>query len=135
VTGEDGGVRVPAIFMYLTEERELAPVGVDLKWCPSDLFAVELSFLIKDRKSWCFARELVFDALTSESAGQGDVKFWATDGYPDSVALRVASPCGHAELYVPRSALIAFLMATENRSDAVDPFVELDDVWLPEVLA
>ena len=128
------GVRVPAEFTYLFADGRQVPVRVELKWSPGDPFAVELWF-VEDAKSWWVSRELLFDALGSEEAGRGDVQFWGPEECPDCVGVIFDSPDGHAELHAPRAALIDVLMATENRGDAVDPFVELDDVWLPEVLA
>jgi hypothetical protein len=128
------GVCVPAEFTYLFADGRQVPLRVELKWSPEDPFAVEFRF-VEDAKSWWVSRELLVAALTSARAGDGDVQFWSHEECPDVVGVDLESPDGYAELLAPREALIDLLMATENRSDAVDPFTELDDVWLPEVLA
>ena len=128
------GVCVPAEFTYLFPNGREVPLRAELRWCPKDPLAVEFRF-VKDDKSWWASRELLFDALGSEEAGRGDVRFWAPRECPGCVGVIFDSPDGHAEFHAPRAALIDVLMATENRTDAVDPFTELDDVWLPGVLA
>jgi hypothetical protein len=110
-----GEVCVPAEFTYLdTCTGGMCPVPVELVWSPEDPHAVTFCFRDRTRAVWVVGRELIVDALTSPAAGEGDVQFWREDDWPECVAVAFDSPSGHAELHVPREALIALIFLSES---------------------
>lgn len=128
------GVSVRAEFLYLDERSgRLQPVRVELGWFAEDPHAISMWF-VKQDKLWSCGRELLFEALTSDAAGEGDVRFWRSEhaGY---VAMALDSPHGHAELYVPQAALIDLLVLSEPLfRPAVDAWLgSLQDEWRAEV--
>ena len=106
-----GGVSVRAEFLYAGSDGRWSSVHVELGWFADDPHAILMWFMRQD-KLWSCGRELFFEALTSDEAGEGDVRFWRSDhaGY---VAMTLDSPHGHAEFYVPRAALIEVLALSE----------------------
>jgi hypothetical protein len=67
-----------------------------LSWSPSDPLAVRLVFEAANGEiEWFFARDLIRDALTSGTAGTGDVQAIASDG---KIVLVLESPSGEAAL-------------------------------------
>jgi hypothetical protein len=109
-----GEVSVPAEFTYLDARTDrMCPVPAELVWSPKDPHAVTFCFRNRDRTVWLVGRELIVDALTSPAAGEGDVQFWWEDGWPECVGLTLDAPSGHAELLVPREALIELLVLSE----------------------
>lgn len=126
------GVRVPAVFTYISPSGQQVPLRVELKWSPADPHAVELWFP-RDGKQWFMARELLVDALTSDAAGQGDVQFQRPPGCPECVEVEFTSPSGHAEFHAPRTALIDLIVGSElGFRSAVDAWQE---TWLEGVVA
>lgn len=106
-----GGVSVRAEFAYVGSDGRWGQVRVEIGWFADDPHAVSLWFVRQD-KLWSCGRELLFDALTSDGAGEGDVRFRRSEheGY---VAMVLDSPHGHAELLVPREDLIEVLALSE----------------------
>lgn len=91
----NGGVSVRAEFVYVPDRGRRLPVCVELGWFPDDPHAVSLWFARQDNKQWTCGRELLFEALTSDAAGEGDVRFWCSE-FADYVAMALDSPSGHA---------------------------------------
>lgn len=124
---------VPAEFVYVHHDGRTQPVRVELGWFPADPHAVSVWFVRQD-KQWSCGRELLFDALTSDEAGEGDVRFWRSE-FADYVAMTLDAPSGHAEFLVPRAALIEVLVLSEPVFRlAVDVWREsLAEEWRTEV--
>lgn len=125
------GVRVTTKFILVGKDQ-CWHVQVELGWYRDDPHAVELWF-VRDERQWFTARELLVEALTSDEAGEGDVRFWRLAKRPGCVGIELRSPSGHAELHAPREALIDLLVESEPLfRAAVDAWQE---TWLEGVLA
>jgi hypothetical protein len=128
-----GGVSVRAEFAYVGSDGRWSSVHVELGWFADDPHAISLWFVRQDRL-WSCGRELLFDALTSDGAGEGDVRFRRSErvGY---VAMVLEPPRGYAEFLVPREALVDLLVLSEPLfRPAVDAWqASLADEWRTEV--
>jgi hypothetical protein len=90
------------------------PVPSDLRYDPSDPYAVHVSFRTgqEDTVEWTFARQLLTDGVTCP-VGEGDVQVWPTTGDDlPVVCLALCSPSGRALFEMPLTELVEFLSAT-----------------------
>lgn len=111
------------------------PLSATLRFRSSDPYAVTVCFRgAGEAVEWVFARDLLRDAITNGSAGEGDVKvrLLVPPGTPVSVAtamrITLASPDGHAEIEAEVGDFRSFI----ERSEFVVPvgseatFVDVD---------
>lgn len=124
-----GCVSVATKFTYVTAYERHCPVRTKLEWDPKDPYAITIRF-IGHRAVWDISRELVFDALTREQAGEGDVVF-TQPRCTCCVHMELYSPDGYAELLVPRDCLAEILAQTAFQP-GVDQAAEVER-WLAEV--
>lgn len=125
------GVRVTTKFILVGKDQ-CWHVQVGLGWYRDDPHAVELWF-VRDKRQWFTSRELLVEALTSDEAGDGDVRFRRLPDRPDFVGIGLRSPSGHADFLAPREALIELIVRSEPLfRPAVDAWRE---TWLSGVVA
>lgn len=93
------------------------PVRADLRYEPSDPYAVQVAFHTStagsgDVVEWTFARDLLRDGVHTP-CGEGDVQVWPSSRAGDPVVcLSLSSPSGRALFEVPLRALADFLART-----------------------
>ncbi|MFZ5852480.1 MAG: SsgA family sporulation/cell division regulator [Actinomycetota bacterium] len=97
--------------LVVSGEHRLA-VPVDLRYDPSDPYAVHATFHAGDNAvEWVFARSLLADGMYRPS-GEGDVRVWPGGLGGQAVLIALTSPDGAALVEAPRAALAAFVART-----------------------
>ena len=113
------------------------PVRADLRYEPSDPYAVQVAFHTStagsgDVVEWTFARDLLSEGIDLP-CGEGDVQVWPSSRASSTVVcLSLSSPSGRALFEVPLRALGDFLARTY---DAVPAGSEADHVDVDGELA
>ena len=78
------------------------PMDVQFRYSPEDPYALWMVF---PTQTWCFARDLLLDALDGVPSGKGDVHIHSED---DKLCVHISSPDGRAQIRFPRSEVTAF---------------------------
>lgn len=105
------------------------PVGVDFKYDPADIHALQLKFKVGTNEyvEWNFARELLIDGL-KRMVGLGDVQIYPIG---ENVHLDLNSPSGQARFVFSMPALKVFVTRMVTSKPLSE---EMTDKQLDEVI-
>jgi len=98
----------------VTPGEGAVPLPVELRYVPSDPFAVRATFRTGHGLGvcWVFARDMLA-AGTHTPTGEGDVRVWPSpDDQGDTVFISLSSPDGRALLEAPSRLLREFIART-----------------------
>lgn len=118
----------PVVLEYLDQAGHATPIEVELRYQPSDPYAVTAVFATGDTSvPWTFSRELLAGGL-HEPVGDGDVHVWPcldADGHA-VVIIELNSPHGEALMQARTGDVAEFIDRTKaavplgSESDHVD---------------
>src|SRR3954464_638491 len=104
--------------LQLISSRSPSEVLALFSYEARDPYAVRMTFGspgvdFEDAVTWLIGRELLRAGL-DRFAGEGDVRVWPTAARSDVLSLHLRTPTGEALLELSRTALAAFIRATET---------------------